>query len=1020
MTPPTLVSASSVNGRQIGICFSEEMDASSLSIAENYLAEDSGGLKGTLRATPQPDGRGVVLTVDPSVEGEFVVTVGFLFDLAGNLLEPGSTITGRVVNAGIEIVDIGATSPTGMVFSCVPGQLQVQADGELINVRFDRLGFLYVRRTNDFDVQVRLNGLGHVTSPYASAGLMVRQSLDPNSMQECVLATSPNAANRIYVVARAVANAMAGHIENGPQIQAFPIWLRLKRSSTFVTAFVSRDGASWLQAGTSFSLPGLPAETLVGLATASGSLGSAVTADYSGFGDTVLYPNATLAISTPPASLAVETPRAATFSVSAVPTGAPPEAVRYQWQAETAPGSGEFTNIYFATGSSYSSPPLAPGDSGTSFRIAVGISGHDWIVSPAAVVTVLPDTTGPRLLQATGGRALREFLLTFSEPLERISATTLTNYSVEGMVVTNAVLDPVSNTRVLLQCQGIQTLGATNRVQLLNLTDTGGRLLTPNPTVTVAPALSLAPGYVLRELYYGVAGSTLASLIFSPFYPSFPNDFRYLTELEGPNDILWEYGTRLSGFLIPPVTGSYNFWMCSDDQGDFRIAPDGDPSHVLQVCFEPAANSFRDYLGTANRNATAPENRSQTQFPNGIPLQAGQPCYFEAVSKNAALYGNLSVAWQIPGDPPPTNGSPPIPGRYLAGLIDASRVTLEILRHPQPATLFASTSSASRLLLVESFTFGDGGFTADVTGDPTGGWTYRDVLGAWTTDGSGSTFIPSDKRLTSPPLTVTTSGRVELVFNHRYNFEYDGAIGWDGGQVRLSVNGGPFVPVPPGSFFTNGYNRKIQGIASLLGQDAFNGPSIDYANSHNVTSGARLGYFQAGQVLRFQFDGGWDEWSTATAPNWVIDSVQVTEGVPGAPPVSFSVEATGAVSFAPNQPIAYHWQRSCGQDFTDIPGATEPTLTLLPEPGDLGCQFRCVVSLPGKDLVTQAAALLSSLPALVIRQEAGQLAVTWTVPGRLEQGVSAAGPWSTVPGVSGTRYVIPQDGPFKFFRLVSP
>jgi hypothetical protein len=90
MTPPTLVSASSVNGRQIGICFSEEMDAPSLSIAENYLAEDSGGLKGTLRATPQPDGRGVVLTVDPSVVGEFVVTVGFLFDLAGNLLEPGS------------------------------------------------------------------------------------------------------------------------------------------------------------------------------------------------------------------------------------------------------------------------------------------------------------------------------------------------------------------------------------------------------------------------------------------------------------------------------------------------------------------------------------------------------------------------------------------------------------------------------------------------------------------------------------------------------------------------------------------------------------------------------------------------------------------------------------------------------------------------------------------------------------------------------------------------------------------
>ena len=33
-------------------------------------------------------------------------------------------------------------------------------------------------------------------------------------------------------------------------------------------------------------------------------------------------------------------------------------------------------------------------------------------------------------------------------------------------------------------------------------------------------------------------------------------------------------GTRLSGWLLAPLTGDYVFYMCSDDNGSLRLSPD--------------------------------------------------------------------------------------------------------------------------------------------------------------------------------------------------------------------------------------------------------------------------------------------------------------------------------------------------------------------------------------------------------------------------------------------------------------
>src|SRR5262249_15496763 len=161
--------------------------------------------------------------------------------------------------------------------------------------------------------------------------------------------------------------------------------------------------------------------------------------------------------------------------------------------------------------------------------------------------------------------------------------------------------------------------------------------------------------------------------------------------------------------------------------------------------------------------------------------------------------------------------------------------------------------------------------------------------GNWSADGSGLSSVPSDKTLTSPPLTVTRQGQLQLRFDHRYSFEFDGSIGWDGGQVQISVNDSPFVAVDNSAFLINGYNRLIQGIASLYGQPGFNGDSAGYANARNVTSVAGLGFFNGGELVRVRFVGAWDEFTTGAAPNWLIDQVQIQEGLPGGSAVTFRV-----------------------------------------------------------------------------------------------------------------------------------
>jgi hypothetical protein len=362
------------------------------------------------------------------------------------------------------------------------------------------------------------------------------------------------------------------------------------------------------------------------------------------------------------------------------------------------------------------------------------------MISLPAAEAQITDTNAPTCVEAkdTGRFVLGPFphsLITvrFSEPMDRSLAEDSFNYSIPGFNVIRAVLDGAGTT-VTLELEGQLLPGTSYQVATVNAKDLAGNTISPNPSTLNFRSFVISGGFARREFYFNIGGLLISDLRNSSNYPNSPDLVNFATVLESPRDnqsephVYDNYGTRVSGFIIPPVSGEYNFFMSSDDQGEFWLSTDANPLNLVLVCHEPVANDIRDWTGTARRNAVAPENRSSTLFPGGIPLVAGQFYYFEALMKEGGGNDNLAVTWQLPGAPLPAPGSPAIPGAFLAVLADSVGVSLTITQQPQDQLVVYTNPVPSATFCV--------GVSASTSGDSNPSITYQ-----WSRDNGGG-FTP--------------------------------------------------------------------------------------------------------------------------------------------------------------------------------------------------------------------------------------------------------------------------------------
>jgi hypothetical protein len=110
-----------------------------------------------------------------------------------------------------------------------------------------------------------------------------------------------------------------------------------------------------------------------------------------------------------------------------------------------------------------------------------------------------------------------------------------------------------------------------------------------------------------------------------------------LTSLEAPTDWADNYGTRIRGYLYPPTSGNYTFWIASDDNGQLWLSTDDNPSNAILIAYVNDWTNSHEWT----------KYTSQTSTPKS--LLAGHKYYIEVLQKEGGGGDNIAVAWQGPG-----------------------------------------------------------------------------------------------------------------------------------------------------------------------------------------------------------------------------------------------------------------------------------------------------------------------------------------------------------------------------------
>jgi signal transduction histidine kinase len=124
-----------------------------------------------------------------------------------------------------------------------------------------------------------------------------------------------------------------------------------------------------------------------------------------------------------------------------------------------------------------------------------------------------------------------------------------------------------------------------------------------------------------------------------PEYPERPAGHDVQDVFEAPSNWGDYHLTRMAGYLRPPVTGAYTFWIASDNSSELWLSPDDDPTRVRRICY------VQEGFWTNPREWT----RLSSQQSEPIQLRADRTYYIEALQEQLLLNDHLAVAWQGPG-----------------------------------------------------------------------------------------------------------------------------------------------------------------------------------------------------------------------------------------------------------------------------------------------------------------------------------------------------------------------------------
>jgi rhamnogalacturonan endolyase len=174
-----------------------------------------------------------------------------------------------------------------------------------------------------------------------------------------------------------------------------------------------------------------------------------------------------------------------------------------------------------------------------------------------------------------------------------------------------------------------------------------GEGMAPPPTPKIRYA-GVSKDGILWQWWKNIPGWSLRTLVEHANYPDTPDGQTTLDRLETPRNWDDHYGSRLRGYLIPPETGDYIFWISADDTAWLFLSPDARAENAQFIAAVPENTGYLQW------------DKFEQQQSASIPLAAGRKYYIEVLHKENAGGDHLAVAWQGP-----TLAQQIIEGQYL-------------------------------------------------------------------------------------------------------------------------------------------------------------------------------------------------------------------------------------------------------------------------------------------------------------------------------------------------------------------
>lgn len=141
--------------------------------------------------------------------------------------------------------------------------------------------------------------------------------------------------------------------------------------------------------------------------------------------------------------------------------------------------------------------------------------------------------------------------------------------------------------------------------------------------------------YVFMETYNDIAGKSVNDLYFDDKFPALPDETLAIFKLETPFDKGNNFGTRIRGFIHPPKTDNYIFWISGSEACQLWLNPSDtlpDEAEIIARVDETTGKEEWD--------------KFNSQMSDTFNLSEGQKYYFEILHKTGYSEDHVEVSWQ--------------------------------------------------------------------------------------------------------------------------------------------------------------------------------------------------------------------------------------------------------------------------------------------------------------------------------------------------------------------------------------